>query len=86
MCLVTEEPKNPCLNNIWTLNRMDSLHDKNRELSNSLSIIFSQNSELDLRKDNIWYTICIKTQNVLDLNRFILDLSRCQRNNQDRCN
>lgn len=86
MCLVTEEPKNPCLNNIWTLTRMDSLHDKNRELSNSLSIIFSQNSELDLRKDNIWYTICIKTQNVLDLNRFILDLSRCQRNNQDRCN
>lgn len=48
MCLVTEEPKNPCLNNIWTLNRMDSLNDKNRELSNSLSIIFSQNSELDL--------------------------------------
>lgn len=86
MCLVTEEPKNPCLNNIWTLTRMDSLHDKNRELSNSLSIIFSQNSELDLRKDNIWYTICIKTQNVLDLNRFILDLNRCQRNNQDRCN
>lgn len=86
MCLVTEEPKNPCLNNIWTLNRIDSLNDKNRDLNNSLSIIFSQNSELDLRKDDIWYMICIKIQNVLDLNRFILDLSRCQQNNQDRCN
>lgn len=47
MCLVTEESKSR-LNNAWTLNKIDSLNDKNRELSNSLSIIFSQNSELDL--------------------------------------
>lgn len=44
MCLDAKELKSPCLNNIWTSNRIESLNDKNRELSNSLSIIFSQNS------------------------------------------